>query len=82
MTQVVVRLSDELAAALDALVESGIVESRSAAIRDALRAFVDDHRRAEISRRIVDGYRRIPPDDDLEAWAIAAGRALVEAEPW
>ncbi len=35
--------------------------SRSALIRDLLEAALRDEREAELSRRIVEGYTRIPP---------------------
>jgi hypothetical protein len=59
-TQTLVQLTDELVALLDAeAAERGM--SRSALIREIL----TDHTAAQqedlVSRRIVDGYRRLPP---------------------
>jgi Arc/MetJ-type ribon-helix-helix transcriptional regulator len=82
MTQLVARISDELAAEIDRLVAEGAVNSRSEAVRLGLKALVDAHDRAATGRRIVEGYERIPPDDDIDRWAEAAGRALIDAEPW
>jgi Arc/MetJ-type ribon-helix-helix transcriptional regulator len=82
MPQVVVRIDDELAAEVDALVEAGVVASRSDAVRLALRSLIEVQRRIETARRIADGYRRVPPDDELEGWARLAAEAMVEAEPW
>lgn len=82
MTQVAVRIDDELLAQVDALVEAGMVDSRSAAIRMALRRLVESHRRLETGRRIADGYRDIPQDEELEVWARLAAEAMIDAEPW
>ena len=41
----------------------------------ARRLDVDD----DIDRRIVEGYRRHPPEN---MWGDASARALIEAEPW
>ncbi|MGH2574007.1 MAG: ribbon-helix-helix domain-containing protein [Actinomycetota bacterium] len=82
MTQLVARISPDLLAEIDRLVEEGAVGSRSEAVRQGLRALIDSHRRAAVGRQIADGYRRVPTDEDLDAWAEAAGRAMIEAEPW
>jgi Arc/MetJ-type ribon-helix-helix transcriptional regulator len=82
MTQLVTRVSEQLMAEVDRLVDEGVVESRSEAVRLALRHLIENHRRAAVGRQIVEGYRRVPPDKDLEAWAEASGRAMIEAQPW
>lgn len=82
MTQVVVRLSDELTAKLDEHVASGQAASRSAALRDGLERLLDDARRADERRRTIEGYTRFPQTED-EAWGIdASTREMIEAEPW
>ena len=43
---------------------------------------VDRHRRDEIGRQIVEGYRRMPETDEEMAWAEASLQAMVEEEPW
>ena len=66
-----VQLTEDLVELLDAeAVRLGV--SRSAVIRRAIEAHLHDVREAAITRRIVDGYRRIPPATpdkwgDLEA---------------
>lgn len=82
MTQLVTRIPQQLADAIDQLVREGAVRSRSDAVRLGLQALIDAHRRAAVGRSIVEGYHRLPPDDQLAGWAEAAGRALIEAEPW
>lgn len=89
--QIAVRIPDSLAESLEDLVAGGRFETKADAIRTALETLVEMERRRRIGEQIVDGYRRIPQDDDEDAdLAVAAGRALhgLEAEedeaglPW
>lgn len=82
MAQVVSRLPDELLQAIDALVEEGVVTNRSEAVRLGLERLVDGHRRAEIGRAIVTGYRRVPQTEDEVAGADEATRRMIAEEPW
>lgn len=76
--QVLVQLSDELVAALDERAgQLGV--SRSAVIRRAIEEHLREDVRAELDRRIVEGYRRIPPEDP---WGDLPARAMIAAEPW
>lgn len=36
----------------------------------------------EISRRIIEGYERIPETEEEMAWAEASGREGIREEPW
>jgi predicted transcriptional regulator len=58
--QTMVQLSDALVESLDREAARRKV-SRSALIRDVLEEFLGADREALIDRRIVEGYRRIPP---------------------
>jgi hypothetical protein len=61
-----VQLTEDLVALLDReAARRGV--SRSALIRTALEEFLRDDQEAAISRRIVDGYVRIPPETP-DAW--------------
>lgn len=82
MVQLVTRLDDDLAAAVDELVAAGVVASRSDAVRQGLVAFIDRHRRHQIGAQIVDGYRRIPQTDDESDWSIEASLQMIAEEPW
>lgn len=55
-----VQLTEELVRQLDAQAQSRGI-SRSALIRDILEGALCEGLEAEIDRRIVEGYRRIPP---------------------
>ncbi len=61
-----VQLSDELLSSLDREAARRRV-SRSALVRDVLEDFLAGDREAQIARRIVEGYERIPPATP-DAW--------------
>ena len=64
-TQTIVQLNDALLAALDQRAARRGV-SRSQLIREAVESYVGNDLDAEVSRRIVEGYRRHPqwePDE-------------------
>ena len=82
MVQIAVRLDDELVAQVDYLVRSGVVDSRSQAVREGLRVLVDQRRRRAVGEAIVDGYRRLPQTDDEVAWSDEATAAMIAEEPW
>ncbi|MCY3924564.1 MAG: ribbon-helix-helix domain-containing protein [bacterium] len=82
MMQIAVRLDDELVAQVDQLVRSGVVASRSQAVRDGLRSLVDQRRRRAVGEAIVEGYRRLPQTDEETAWSDEATAAMIAEEPW
>ena len=82
MTQLVSRVDDSLVATVDDLVAQGLVESRSAAVRQGLEALVRELVRKRDDRLTVEAYTREPlPDDDLDAIDASAARMIAE-EPW
>jgi metal-responsive CopG/Arc/MetJ family transcriptional regulator len=80
-TQTLVQLTDDLLARLD---ERAAREkrSRSILIREAVEEYLADELKAEIDRRIVEGYRRQPQTSEEDAWAEASAREAVREEPW
>lgn len=82
MAQLVTRVDDELAGAVDELVAAGVVESRSDAVRLGLEALIDRHRRAAIGARIVEGYRATPQTEAEVGWADAGSIQMIAEEPW
>jgi Arc/MetJ-type ribon-helix-helix transcriptional regulator len=82
MAQLVTRVTDDLAAAVDRLVEAGIVASRSEAVRLGLEQLVDRFRRDEIGASIARGYREQPQDDAEVAWADESSVRMIVEEPW
>jgi predicted transcriptional regulator len=66
-TQTLVQLTDDLVRRLDdRAARSGT--SRSGVIRALLEEALEDDRRAEISRRLVEGYEREPQSEGGDAW--------------
>lgn len=83
MTQLVTRIPDEIADAIDDLVKARVFASRSEAVRAGLEAVIERERRAAVGRQIVEGYQRIPQDDDADlGWSDAATAAMIAEEPW
>ena len=76
------RFSDEELALVDALVEQGIGDSRSAVIRRAVHHLADAARRERIGAAIAESYRRQPQTQADHDLAMANAIALTEAEPW
>lgn len=77
--QVLVQLSDELVAGLDREAgERGV--NRSALIREALASFLERESVEALERRWLEGYRRIPPDLEVDGtWVL---RELEREDPW
>lgn len=80
--QLVTRVPDAVARAIDGLVEGGVFASRSDAVRAGLETVIEDERRAALGRAIVDGYLRIPQNADDLGWPDAATAAMIAEEPW
>ncbi|MHB8295543.1 MAG: hypothetical protein ACYDH5_13155 [Acidimicrobiales bacterium] len=80
--QIAVRLPEALLDELDALVASGIYESRAAAVRAGVEAITALERRQQTDRAIVAGYRRTPPTSAEHDAAIASLRDSIAEEPW
>lgn len=80
--QIAVRLPKELLEELDALVASGIYQSRAAAVRAGVEAITAAEHRQQTDRAIVAGYRRSPPTSAEHAAAIASLRDAIAEEPW
>lgn len=82
MAQMVTRIADSLLEEVDELVESGIVDSRSDAVRTALRDLIDHHRRRREGEAIVAAYTRMPQTDEELVGLDEMTRLAIEEEPW
>lgn len=82
MSQLVTRIDDDLARDIDALVAEGIVASRSDAVRQALRALIDRHRRRRIAEATVAAYTAQPQTEEELGWADEATIRMIAEEPW
>jgi Arc/MetJ-type ribon-helix-helix transcriptional regulator len=70
--QIAVRIPDELAESLEDLVARGRFETKAEAIRSALESLIDSERRRRVGELIVQGYLRVPQEDDEGSPAAAA----------
>jgi Arc/MetJ-type ribon-helix-helix transcriptional regulator len=82
MSQLVTRIDDEMAAAIDALIASGEFASRSDVVREGVARLVDERRRRTIGEQIIAGYDRSPETPDELLQAEASARAMIDDEPW
>lgn len=82
MAQLVTRVGDDLAAAVDELVTAGVVASRSEAVRLGLEGLVDRHRRQQIGARIAEGYGSLPQTEAEVGWADESSVRMIAEEPW
>lgn len=82
VAQMVTRVDDDLAAAVDRLVEAGVVASRSEAVRLGLERLVDRFRRDEIGARITRGYRTRPQNEAELGWTDESSVRMIADEPW
>ncbi|NNF64106.1 MAG: ribbon-helix-helix protein, CopG family [Acidimicrobiia bacterium] len=82
MTQLVTRISDDLARRIDALVDERTAASRSDLVRIAIEQFLDRHRRQLIGQRIKAGYTESPQTESDVGWPDEATRRMITEEPW
>lgn len=82
MPQLVTRIDDETAAAIDSLVDDDEFSSRSDVVRAGILLLVDERRRRAIGDEILAGYTRTPETPAELAAAEASGRAMIADEPW
>ena len=76
-----VQLNDTLLEILDQrATETG--RSRSDLIREAIEQYYKQDIEAAIDRAIVEGYTRVPPDDELDALHDEIARRSIAEEPW
>jgi Arc/MetJ-type ribon-helix-helix transcriptional regulator len=80
--QIAVRLPEELLNELDALVATGVYESRAAAVRAGVEAITALERRREVDRVIVAGYELTPPTATERDAALASLRDAIAEDPW
>lgn len=79
---ITVRMSDDRVKELDALVAAGAYSTRAEAVRDAVDRLLKTLEEEAIDRAIIDGYTRIPPTPEEEAWAEWSTVDSIEEEPW
>lgn len=82
MIQLVTKVDDAVAAAIDELVAEGQFDSRSDVVRTSLTALLDERRRAAVGAKILAGYEQAPETADELAQAEAMARSMIAEEPW
>lgn len=82
MAQLVTRIDEALARDVDELVASGIVASRSEAVRLGLIELLRRVRREQVGSAIVAGYRAVPQTEAELGWADTATVRMIGDEPW
>jgi metal-responsive CopG/Arc/MetJ family transcriptional regulator len=76
-----VQLNDTLLEVLDQrAIETG--RSRSDLIREAIEQYYKEDIEAAIDRAMVEGYTRVPADDEFDGLAEVSGAMLIGEEPW
>lgn len=76
-----VQLNDTLLEVLDQrAVETG--RSRSDLIREAIEQYYKEDIEAAIDRAMVEGYTRVPDDDEFDGLAEMNAETLIGEEPW
>lgn len=80
--QVAVKLPEAVVEEVDRLVREGRFANRTDAVRAALDRMLSEIREAQITVAIVQGYQRIPPTPEEDAWAKEAGDAMITEERW
>jgi metal-responsive CopG/Arc/MetJ family transcriptional regulator len=76
-----VQLNDTLLEVLDQrAIETG--RSRSDLIREAIEQYYKQDIEAAIDRAMVEGYTRVPADDEFDGMAEVSGAMLIAEEPW
>ncbi len=82
MTQIALKLSDELLSEVDLLVQTGSYPSRSEAIRAALRGLVRRERSHTIDSAFAAGFAAHPETDEELADATRLAVESILEEPW
>jgi Arc/MetJ-type ribon-helix-helix transcriptional regulator len=79
---ITVRLSEERMRRLDKLVSDNAYPSRAAAVTDAIDRLLREEEERALDRAIVEGYTRVPPTPDEEAWAEWSTHESIREDPW
>ena len=79
---ITVRMSRDRVERVDALVASGAYATRAEVVRAAVDELLLREAELAIDRAIVEGYTRIPPTSEEDAWAEWSTVESIEEEPW
>ncbi len=79
---ITLRVSEEQLRKVDEAVVRGGFPTRAAALKTALDRLVAEDERRAIDQAIVEGYTRIPPTAEEDAWAEWSTTESIRDEPW
>ena len=79
---ITLRVSEERLRKVDEAVAQGNFPTRAAALTAALDRLLAETERRRIDEAIVEGYTRIPPTAEEDAWACSSGLESIREEPW
>ena len=79
---ITLRISEERKERLDELVAGGAFPTRAAALTAALDRLLAEEAERTLDRVIVEGYTRVPPKPEEDAYARASARRSIGDEPW
>lgn len=82
MTQIAVKLPDDLVREVDDLVTLGMFATRSSAVRRALEALVAAQRGRAAGQAYENGYRDLPESDQEMSEATRLAIQSIHDEPW
>lgn len=82
MTQIAVKLPDDLVSEVDDLVTMGIFATRSSAVRRALEALVAAQRARAVDQAYEKGYRDLPESREEISEATRLATQSINDEPW
>lgn len=82
MTQIAVKLPDEMLGEIDRLVDRGAFANRSQAVRAGLELVVAARRRQELDQRYRDAFDRVPETREELADATRSAIDAIDDEPW
>ena len=79
---ITLRVSEERLHRVDEAVAQGAFPTRAAALNAALDHLLAEAERRRIDEAIVEGYTRIPPTAEEDAWAEWSTTESIRDEPW
>lgn len=82
LTQVAVKLPDDLVRQVDELVDNGVFPSRSSVIRRGVETIVRAQRQHAVAEEYERGYRRFPESEPELVEATRLAVTAIHDEPW
>jgi Arc/MetJ-type ribon-helix-helix transcriptional regulator len=81
-TQIAVKIPEEILARIDEMVAKGLLQSRSAAVRQGLETLLVAHKRQALDHAFRDGFRENPETDHEMKEAYLLAIESIHDEVW